>query len=228
MAPNRGAGSRDLNLQVSEMFSSWEEDFERHVGQARKYSKLLENQASAPLDIKRGRDAVRDASNCLKQMEVEVKTLPPGSSEALKVRRLRKEFAEVSAKFEKAEAKAARGGLLSGASGGMRGEGGGDGLMDATRQMEAGTRSLESSRRSAQESEELSLGILSQLHGQREQILRTKGTLHDTGSTMDTARRILVSMHRRVLTNRIVLWTMVFLLLFANLAVVYFKMLGKL
>ena len=67
------------------------------------------------------------------------------------------------------------------------------------------------------------MGILQDLHRQRETISHAHNTLHGADDSIAKARRTLASMSRRVLTNKLILYGIMGLLLAAIVLVVWFK-----
>lgn len=71
--------------------------------------------------------------------------------------------------------------------------------------------------------QELGVGILQDLHRQRETITHAHNTLHGADDSISKARRTLASMSRRVLTNKLIMYGIMGLLLAAIILVVYYK-----
>ena len=71
--------------------------------------------------------------------------------------------------------------------------------------------------------QELGVNILEDLSRQRETILRSKDTLHGADDGLSRARRVLGSMSRRVLTNKIIMICIALIILIAIILIVYYK-----
>ena len=71
--------------------------------------------------------------------------------------------------------------------------------------------------------QELGVGILQDLHRQRETITHAHNTLHGADDSISKARRTLASMSRRVLTNKLIAYGICGLLLAAIILVIYYK-----
>ncbi|KAF1334087.1 Vesicle transport v-snare 13, partial [Globisporangium splendens] len=80
---------------------------------------------------------------------------------------------------------------------------------------------LESSQRIVAETEEIGISVLDTLAQQRESLLSAHEKVRETREVTGDARRILQRMTRRILTNRIVLYTVIALLLIAICFVIY-------
>ena len=71
--------------------------------------------------------------------------------------------------------------------------------------------------------QDLGVGILQDLHRQRETITHAHDTLHGVDDNISRARRTLASMSRRVLTNKLIMIGIILLLLASIILVVYYK-----
>eukprot|EP00919_Chromeraceae_sp_WS-2016_P013743 GHVR01032374.1.p1 GENE.GHVR01032374.1~~GHVR01032374.1.p1 ORF type:complete len:141 (+),score=24.10 GHVR01032374.1:48-470(+) len=97
-------------------------------------------------------------------------------------------------------------------------------LLRAAHDNEKTTRLLDESRRTVHETEDMSLMVLGELRGQREQILRSRHQVREAYSNMELARKIMRTMTRRVLTNKAVLWLIIIVLLISNGSVLWLKL----
>ncbi|RLN94086.1 hypothetical protein BBJ28_00018200 [Nothophytophthora sp. Chile5] len=80
------------------------------------------------------------------------------------------------------------------------------------------SKTLEDSHRLVTETEEVGISVLDSLAQQRESLL---GAHEKTGAMTTEARRILQRMTRRIITNTIVLYTVIFVLIVAICYVIY-------
>ena len=71
--------------------------------------------------------------------------------------------------------------------------------------------------------QELGVSILQDLHRQRETITHAHTTLHGADDNIAKARRTLASMSRRVLTNKLIMYGIMGLLLASIVLVIYYK-----
>lgn len=67
------------------------------------------------------------------------------------------------------------------------------------------------------------MSILQDLSRQRETIERSRDTLHGADDNIGRARKVLTSMSRRVMTNKIIMGLIALILLVVIILVVYFK-----
>ena len=72
--------------------------------------------------------------------------------------------------------------------------------------------------------QELGAGILRDLHGQRETILHSKSTLQGVDDSISKGRKVLTSMGRRMIQNKIITIGVVLFLLLAIILVIYAKL----
>ncbi|KAG2438923.1 hypothetical protein HYH02_010717 [Chlamydomonas schloesseri] len=70
---------------------------------------------------------------------------------------------------------------------------------------------------------ELGTGILANLHSQRETIVRSRDTLHGADDNITKARKILSSMSKRMLQNKLIMFGIIGTLLAAIILIIYFK-----
>ncbi|KAG2443670.1 hypothetical protein HXX76_002018 [Chlamydomonas incerta] len=70
---------------------------------------------------------------------------------------------------------------------------------------------------------DLGAGILQNLHSQRETIVRSRDTLHGADDNITKARKILSSMSKRMLQNKLIMFGIIGTLLAAIILIIYFK-----
>ncbi|KAG0202493.1 hypothetical protein BGX28_005014 [Mortierella sp. GBA30] len=176
---------------------------------------------------------IEEAGEILQQMELELLNLPQGSRTRLQAR-LRGYKADqdrmkqtVRRAHTTHRSTADRDELLGGLSGGADLDAASmdqrTRLLNGTDRLAENSRRLQDSHKIALETESLGAGILSDLRGQREQIIHTRNTLQDADSTIDRASRTLKGMARRMATNKLITASIVTVLVFLILFVVYRK-----
>eukprot|EP01026_Neomeris_dumetosa_P026430 TRINITY_DN21588_c0_g1_i13.p1 TRINITY_DN21588_c0_g1~~TRINITY_DN21588_c0_g1_i13.p1 ORF type:complete len:224 (-),score=26.43 TRINITY_DN21588_c0_g1_i13:473-1144(-) len=77
------------------------------------------------------------------------------------------------------------------------------------------------------EAEETGVGILQDLHGQRERLIHARDTLHSTDDNISRARKILSNMSRRIFTQKAIMLCVILVLICVIILVVYFKLVKK-
>eukprot|EP00126_Sphaerothecum_destruens_P010132 Sdes_comp20679_c0_seq2m16146 len=87
--------------------------------------------------------------------------------------------------------------------------------------------SLETSHRIAHESEQIGVGILSELASQRETIQRTRGHLGETQDHLGKSSRLLRFMNRRIITDKAIMTAIILVEIFILALIVYMKFLRK-
>ena len=87
-----------------------------------------------------------------------------------------------------------------------------------------GVNRLEDARRTALETEEIGMGVMSDLRDQRETISRTQGHVHDVGGQLNTSAKLLTDMARRAMTNRAILWAIIVVLCLCILLTMYLRL----
>ncbi|KAL4630385.1 hypothetical protein GN956_G16160 [Arapaima gigas] len=100
-------------------------------------------------------------------------------------------------------------------------------LLEGTESLHRATQSIERSQRIAVETEHIGTDIIEELGEQREQLDRTRDRLVHTGENLSRSRRILRSMSRRIVTNKLLLSVIILMELAILGAVVYLKFFRK-
>ncbi|KAF4662074.1 Vacuolar protein sorting-associated protein 16 [Perkinsus chesapeaki] len=78
-------------------------------------------------------------------------------------------------------------------------------LMDSTEMLRDSSQQLHEAKRTALETEDVAVGVMSDLRSQREVISRAGNNLNEVDSNLTTARRTINTMARRAMANRMVL-----------------------
>ncbi|KAF9947423.1 hypothetical protein BGZ70_002690, partial [Mortierella alpina] len=97
-------------------------------------------------------------------------------------------------------------------------------LLYGTDRLAQSSRRLQDSHKIALETEALAAGVLSDLRGQREQIIYSRNTLQEADSSIDKASRTLKGMARRMATNKLIIAAVIALLVLLILFVAYRKL----
>ncbi|XP_005991565.1 vesicle transport through interaction with t-SNAREs homolog 1B [Latimeria chalumnae] len=100
-------------------------------------------------------------------------------------------------------------------------------LLQGTESLNRASQSIERSHRIAAETDQIGTEIIEELGDQREQLERTKDRLINTGENLSRSRKILRSMSRRVMTNKLLLSVIIVVELGILGAVVYLKFFHK-
>ncbi|EMR11525.1 hypothetical protein PNEG_00536 [Pneumocystis murina B123] len=169
--------------------------------------------------------ALDEANEIIGQMEIEVLQIPLSSrlqkktkiqNKIAEINRIRKEFesfyryeqyTEPFTLNEDLESLDQRNRLLSG-----------------TRKLEESSERLKNAQRVADETKEIGANILRDLGYQREQIVMTKNTLVEADSYVDKSMRTLKTMARRVTTNKLITYLIIFVLVFLIFAIIWNKL----
>lgn len=100
-------------------------------------------------------------------------------------------------------------------------------ILQGTESLSRATQSIERSHRIAAETDQIGTDIIEELGEQREQLDRTRDRLIHTGENLSRSRRILRSMSRRLMTNKLLLSVIIIMELAILGAVVYLKFFRK-
>ncbi|KAI9239610.1 MAG: t-SNARE [Podila humilis] len=193
----------------SELFESYEQDFEAiKVSITERLNASGSQSGEVKKQTLRAADReIDEANEILQQMEMELLNLPQGSKTRLqaRLRGYKSELERVKQTLKRAQSTSRstsdRDELLGGISGGVDLDAA---SMDQRTRLLAGTdrlaessRRLQDSHKIALETESLGAGILTDLRGQRDQIVHTRNTLLEADSNIDKASRTLKGMARR-------------------------------
>nr|XP_060618410.1 vesicle transport through interaction with t-SNAREs homolog 1B [Anolis sagrei ordinatus] len=96
-------------------------------------------------------------------------------------------------------------------------------LLQGTDSLNRASQSIERSHQIAAETDQIGSEIIEELGEQREQLERTKGRLVNTSENLSRSRKILRSMSRRLMTNKLLLSVIIILELAILGGVVYYK-----
>lgn len=96
-------------------------------------------------------------------------------------------------------------------------------LLQGTEALNNASQSIERSQRIATETEQVGTEIIEELGEQREQLDRTRDRLANTGENLSRSRKILRSMSRRLMTNKLLLAVIILMELAILGAVIYLK-----
>ncbi|XP_078515717.1 vesicle transport through interaction with t-SNAREs homolog 1B [Lissotriton helveticus] len=100
-------------------------------------------------------------------------------------------------------------------------------LIHGTQSLNRATQSIERSHRIAAETDQIGTEIIDELGQQRDQLDRTKGRLINTSENLSKSRKILRSMSRKLMTNKLLLSVIIILELAILGGVVYYKFFRK-
>ena len=96
-------------------------------------------------------------------------------------------------------------------------------ILDAHTQLKESDRLLDDAKRVANETRNLAEATMENVDDQTETLLRAKNTVDETHTMTREAGKLLTSMGRRSFTNKIFLGIIVFVLLTANVLLIYFN-----
>ncbi|KAI5818737.1 t-SNARE [Pyronema omphalodes] len=212
----------------SELFASYEADFKLVFADiTQKIDQISELTGSArKAAIQTAEKAIDEADEIITQMSLEINNIPSTSNTKPR-QRLRNYSSDLDGargsllKLAQSTSNAA----ISGGSGGVS-----DAVQMQRQQLLRGTQSLErssqrllDSERIARETESIGAGILGDLAVQRETIVRTHDTLHDSERYLDRSITTLRGMARRMATNRIITVAIITVLVLLIIAVIFSK-----
>ena len=102
-----------------------------------------------------------------------------------------------------------------------------DRLILASNKMEKSTDKLREAYRTAMETETVGAQVMQDLHEQRQTLERSRGRLSKAGAGLARTSRVLKTMGRRALANKLLLWFMVAFLLLMIIMLLYLELFGN-
>lgn len=210
-------------VTTSEVFESYQDDYRRLQRSVRDKLAIVLAKGDP---LVRGA-AMHDASEAhqladqaLQQMQLEAKSMGTlSASIAPKLRDYRNELAAQKRRVREAKAALQRDGLGFGAVNEEN-----QVLNDSYNRLRLSTRRLDDTKRTALEAEEIGLDIMSDLQSQREDIMRTKGHLHDIDENLNLSKRVLQLLGYRMQTNQSMVVCFAVVLTITVALVFYLKM----
>jgi vesicle transport through interaction with t-SNAREs protein 1 len=213
-------------ITTSEMFVSYEEDYKRNVASIRERIAAVKACSDAGDASRRLQELTKDITETdqiLRQMELEVKTMPAKKSDiGPKVRGYRAELQSFSAEVRAQNEATSRRQLFTDGSGDLTREHE-DRYRSSSQKIRESTQRVEEAKRTAMETENIGIEIMSDLRSQRETILRTRDHVRDVDSNLSRSRQLLISMGKRAATNKLILSGVIVMLVLAIIYVLYTK-----
>lgn len=175
-----------------------------------------------------------EAEALVRRMDLEARSLPVGVKTPLlaKLKEYKSDLAKLKRELRAAgamEEESMRDELLSRAELGGSSSSGAqrEQLLSATDRVRATGDRIKQGKQVLLETEELGVSILQDLHKQRETIIHARENLHEADDNVGRARRVLTTMSRRAVTNKLIMVAIILLLLGSIGLVVYFKFINK-
>ena len=218
---------------MSGMFEHYEEQYAAAAkSMTQQVSALKAAEGDRPAQkaaAKRARVSAKEASEALKQMDMEARQSGPTERSRMqeKVRMWRNDLATLQKDLEREELVGAR----QEAYNEQRAKSSYTQMSDAQRaKMEAtsgrldrSTALLQQSRAQMYETQDIAQATVNTLGAQGEQLLNAHGRVRETTQFTSEARAVLKQMGRRAITNKVILWFIILVLIAANGAVIYEK-----
>lgn len=176
---------------------------------------------------------MREADGVIKRMDMEARSLPSDRARVLasKVKEYKADLASLREQFKQAAATAGAsdaaraelglGGDYYTTSAGQR-----DRTLQSTERLQKTTERLALGKQQLAETEELGVTILGDLARQRETIIHARDTLHGADDNISKARRLLSTMSKRIVANKIIMFGISAFLLLGIILVIYYRVKG--
>ncbi|KIY98299.1 Vesicle transport v-SNARE 13 [Monoraphidium neglectum] len=166
-------------------------------------------------------------------MDMEARSLPADKARSLasKVKEYKADLASLREQLKQAAATAGAsdaaraelglGGDYYSTSAGQR-----DRMLQSTERLQKTSERLQLGKQQLAETEELGVTILGDLARQRETIVHARDTLHGADDNISKARRVLSSMSKRVIANKIIMFGISAFLLLGIILIIYYRVKG--
>ncbi|KAK9366069.1 vesicle transport v-SNARE protein N-terminus-domain-containing protein [Lipomyces kononenkoae] len=223
----------------SELFASYEADFRLAYAEITQKIDQVPELAAEPrkASIRAAERAIDEADEIIGQMAIELQNISSGSRAKLNTRlrgyradldKVKRELKKASEQADRTELFGARAAQSGGAvstddiSQDQRQQ-----LLSGTDRLESSSQRLRDSQRLANETEAIGAGILTDLRGQREQIVNSRNVLMEADTYVDKSMRTLRGMARRMVTNRLITIGIVVLLIIIIAAILLGRFLPR-
>lgn len=211
----------------SELFENYEFDFNNTLSTIKKLNAQIPNYngEQKKAAIRSAEKEIEKADELLQEMEVETRNAPPAFRSKLQAKLTRyhndidKIQREIKSAGDRRELLGGGGDYDEPQSYDQRSR-----LLDSADRQNRTSDRLANTARIAQESEEIGQGILSELGTQRETIVRTAQKVYGVDSNLGKSQKILNSMSRRIMTNKMIMISIIFVLMGILGITIYFKL----
>ncbi|SPJ08566.1 vesicle transport v-SNARE protein, putative [Plasmodium sp. DRC-Itaito] len=195
-------------ITYSEYFDDYVEDLNRYLHKIKHSIYNITNKE----DYNKIREYIFEAEKCIKQINIEINSLPKGSNKILNqintynldLKKYKNIVKKMSADYYSEEYLNSR-------------------QYDMTNKYKEGVDFLKESERRAQDIEDIGYTIMSELNSQRSAILRTKHHTDETRQEQNRVKRMLLSIYQNKLVFKGLLILIIILLVIANIGVIIYK-----
>lgn len=181
--------------------------------------------------VKHATSELSAADDLLQQMDLEVRSLsgPERSQQQSVMKKLKSEVSHLKSELRQASDNCSRAQLLDGASAGQQQRGGDDRarLLAVTEKLDSSTARIKAAQEMCYEAEEIGSSILTDLSSQSDQMRKMKGTVDHMNLDLNTSRRVLRSMGRRALANKMLMCLIIFILIGLIILIIYLAFVPK-
>lgn len=220
---------------LTALFRQYEQDYcNRSTDISRKIGALT----GVPTDVRRAKATeieanMREAEGVIKNLDMEARSLPSDKARPLiskvkeykadlgSLREQLKQAAATAGASDAARAELGLGGDYYSTSAGQR-----DRMLQSTERLQKTSERLQLGKQQLAETEELGVTILGDLARQRETIIHARDTLHGADDNISKARRVLSTMSKRVMANKIIMFGISACLLLGIILIIYYRVKG--
>lgn len=217
------------------LFRQYEQDY---CNKSTEISRKIGALTGLATDVRRSKATeieadMREADSVIKRMDMEARSLPADRARGLtsKVKEYKADIASLREQLKQAAATAGAsdaaraelglGGDYYSTSAGQR-----DRMLQSTERLQKTSERLQLGKQQLAETEELGVTILGDLARQRETIIHARDTLHGADDNISKARRLLSTMSKRVMANKIIMFGISVFLLLGIILIIYYRVKG--
>ncbi|VWU49502.1 vesicle transport v-SNARE protein, putative [Hepatocystis sp. ex Piliocolobus tephrosceles] len=195
-------------ITYSEYLDEYVKDLNNNLFQIKQ---LIFN-TKGPSDYHKLQDYILEAEKCIKQINLEINSLPKGSHKIFdEINKQSLELKQYKNILEKMNSDYYSNKFINSRD------------KDVTKKYIEGVNILRDSEKTAQDVEDMGFTIMSELSSQRDALLRTKHYANETRQEHSRVKRILLSIYNNKLLYKGLLITVVILLIIANIGVIIYK-----
>eukprot|EP00388_Colpodella_angusta_P034584 GDKK01033124.1.p1 GENE.GDKK01033124.1~~GDKK01033124.1.p1 ORF type:complete len:222 (+),score=29.62 GDKK01033124.1:9-674(+) len=214
--------SFNVFLGPSEMYQQYTEELKGLLLSVKKDVGTLSVGQHDPLFVDNIREDLKKAQTCIKQMESELKTMPPSGAHMAHIRRQKAEVHEMSKQLDTIDMSKRRESAL------MRNPNRNPDVVaresELLRLQADNVRRLEDSKHVAEETENTALTVLGTLTAQGERLKDVRDNVHGVDNNISTGSQLFTTLRRRVFANKALLWLIIILEIVAAIVILVFKL----
>eukprot|EP00357_Protocruzia_adherens_P020094 CAMPEP_0115005964 /NCGR_PEP_ID=MMETSP0216-20121206/20202_1 /TAXON_ID=223996 /ORGANISM="Protocruzia adherens, Strain Boccale" /LENGTH=220 /DNA_ID=CAMNT_0002372425 /DNA_START=459 /DNA_END=1121 /DNA_ORIENTATION=+ len=220
---------------MSELFHSYDEDCQTFLGNVQSAiggfkSSSLQEKAST---LKKIKSDLSEAEKCIKQMEIEISMLAPKTRGQLnpKIKGYKSQLNDYKGTYDRMsdgfQRQQNRDALMGSGGAAQTSNDPREKLLQNQGMLDDQEDRLVDSKKAAYQSEDIAVNVLTELKHQRNVINRAHANNQEVDHNLHKSDRVIRTMGRRTLVNKLILWVLIILLFAADIIVLIVKLKKK-